>query len=288
MNMKFGVTGIVINGFDQILLIKRNDTKTWAAPAGSLEAGELLTEAVTREVKEETGVKVMPVRMVAMRHMRSPRGNGHIQFVYRCMEAGGELTTTEEAIEVGYAKTGILPRTMLSINREQINQAAGHTGEVELIESGFPWRLLPRWLWLNWVVYPQFARERKAKGEEPFVPSPHFSLTLAVVVRDQNKKIIWVQKDGASQHPQGPAQEDVPPWKTAAEIVQAQLGQSASSMRPIAVLISKTETKMVMVWEAQMTNGEGQADIPADATEQAKRFAEMVQENNNLVRTEWL
>ena len=286
--MKFGVTGIVINGFDQILLIKRNDTKTWAAPAGSLEAGELLTEAVKREVKEETGVKVMPVRMVAMHHRRTPSGAAHIQFVYRCMEAGGELTTTEEAIEVGYAKTQRLPRPMFAIHRDQISQAAGHTGEVTLIEQGYPWRLLPRWLWLKWVVYPRYARERKARGEAPFAPSPHFDFNVAIVVRDSDQNIVWVQKDGASQHPMAPCLDHQPPWKAAAEIAQSALNQKVAIQRPVAVLLSEAEPKMVIVWEGRVEGSSGQTDIPADATEQAIRFAKMVQENDQLVRTEWL
>ena len=53
--MFVGTNGIVVDQFGQILLIKRDDTRTWAIPGGALEAGELPSDGVAREVKEETG-----------------------------------------------------------------------------------------------------------------------------------------------------------------------------------------------------------------------------------------
>lgn len=40
----------------QILLIKRNDNGLWATPGGMVEVGETLSQAVLRELKEETGL----------------------------------------------------------------------------------------------------------------------------------------------------------------------------------------------------------------------------------------
>ncbi|MFK7802818.1 MAG: NUDIX domain-containing protein, partial [Anaerolineae bacterium] len=113
--MNLGVTGIVINGFDQILLIQRDDTKTWAPPAGGMERNELPTETVVREVKEETGIKVMPVRLVALKHRKIGR-QASLQLIYRCLEAGGEITPSAESPQVGYFRTKQLPTKMLSIS----------------------------------------------------------------------------------------------------------------------------------------------------------------------------
>lgn len=64
-----GVSGIVFNPQHDILLIKRNQPPAlglWSIPGGKLEAGETLVEACRREVKEETGIAVRVVSMVAV------------------------------------------------------------------------------------------------------------------------------------------------------------------------------------------------------------------------------
>ena len=64
--MKLITSGIVTNQYGHVLLIQRDDSLTWAPPGGILEHGELPTEGVVREVREETGLMVTPVRLVAL------------------------------------------------------------------------------------------------------------------------------------------------------------------------------------------------------------------------------
>jgi len=54
---------VIINDKGEILLCKRsqlarNEKGSWEAPGGSVEFGELRTDAVKREIKEELGVDV--------------------------------------------------------------------------------------------------------------------------------------------------------------------------------------------------------------------------------------
>lgn len=286
--MNLGVTGIVINGFNQILLIKRNDTHTWAAPAGGMEAGELPTDTVKREVQEETGLKVMPVRMVSINFTRLPRKRSFLQFTYRCMEAGGEIATSEESLEVGFVKTQELPKNMMGFNRETIQEAIRHTGDVVLTDRGTPWRLLPRYLWLKLVVYPRFDRQRKAKGERAYVPAPDFQVSAAVAVRDSQNNLVWVKTDGGSHLPMGACRETVAPWDSAAEIATAALNRPVTITRPIAVYIDQKSAKACLLWEGMMQGNDGVEEVPADADEQSARFAQMALQNNSLVQTEFL
>lgn len=52
------VTAIVRNDDGHVLLIERTDNGLWAAPGGAQDIGESVTDAVVREVREETGLTV--------------------------------------------------------------------------------------------------------------------------------------------------------------------------------------------------------------------------------------
>lgn len=64
-----GIGGIVFNRSDQVLLIKRDQAPArglWSIPGGRQEAGESMAEACCREVKEETGLDVEVLQIVAV------------------------------------------------------------------------------------------------------------------------------------------------------------------------------------------------------------------------------
>ena len=60
-----GVGAILLRG-DRILMAQRGKLPLkgwWSLPGGALETGELLVDGIRREVREETGLEVKPVRM---------------------------------------------------------------------------------------------------------------------------------------------------------------------------------------------------------------------------------
>lgn len=63
--MRVRVTGIVIED-DRILLLNQSadGQRDWSLPGGKLEDGETLAEALTRELKEETGLDIEPGRLL--------------------------------------------------------------------------------------------------------------------------------------------------------------------------------------------------------------------------------
>lgn len=78
-----GVGGIVIHD-DKALLVKINygraANKFWLIPGGFLEAGETLIEGVTREIFEETGMKVKAEGVLGVRTM--VRNRDHLTDLY--------------------------------------------------------------------------------------------------------------------------------------------------------------------------------------------------------------
>ncbi|QLH81054.1 NUDIX hydrolase [Halosimplex pelagicum] len=62
----WGVAGVVLDG-ERLLAIRNEAYPTeWTLPGGAVEDGEGLADAVVREVREETGVAVEPVRPVGV------------------------------------------------------------------------------------------------------------------------------------------------------------------------------------------------------------------------------
>ena len=58
--------GVILNAQGQVLLAYNGVVESWVLPGGPLQAGESLSEALVRGVREETGVPVTPNRPRAL------------------------------------------------------------------------------------------------------------------------------------------------------------------------------------------------------------------------------
>jgi 8-oxo-dGTP pyrophosphatase MutT (NUDIX family) len=105
-----GVAAIVRDGAGRVLFMRRADDGRWGLPAGAIDPGESPAEAVVREVREETGLVVRPMRVAGVfggagyRH-RYPNGD-EVEWtvaVFDCDVVGGELAARDgEALELRY------------------------------------------------------------------------------------------------------------------------------------------------------------------------------------------
>lgn len=101
------VDGIVENGRNEILLVKHMDKQIWTVPGGQVETGENLTEALIREIKEESGIDVTVDKLVCVSsNTCTYEGyNGYdkvptkVMFGFTCTYTGGELCTSDETSE---------------------------------------------------------------------------------------------------------------------------------------------------------------------------------------------
>lgn len=56
--------GVLTDNDGQILLQKRADMNKWGLPGGCMELGESSVETLIREFYEETGIKVVPIKLL--------------------------------------------------------------------------------------------------------------------------------------------------------------------------------------------------------------------------------
>ncbi len=94
---------------EKILITRRADNGQWCLPGGRMECGESATEAVEREVFEETGLRIRVTRLIGI--YTSPhwiieyKDGNRYHFVSMSFEAevvGGTLGLSDETTEAGF------------------------------------------------------------------------------------------------------------------------------------------------------------------------------------------
>ena len=63
---KVAVGAAVANDKGELLLIQRADSGVWLYPTGWCDVGYSAAEVIAKEVEEETGIEVEPVRVIAV------------------------------------------------------------------------------------------------------------------------------------------------------------------------------------------------------------------------------
>lgn len=92
MELRDSAFAIILHS-NQILLVKARDKSNWQLPGGRLEAGESPSQALIREVREETGLHASVGRLTG----RYRREDGTVARVY-AVRVRGRLAGAREEI----------------------------------------------------------------------------------------------------------------------------------------------------------------------------------------------
>jgi ADP-ribose pyrophosphatase YjhB (NUDIX family) len=117
---KVAVGAAVGNDRGELLLIQRADSGVWLYPTGWCDVGYSAAEVVAKEVEEETGIEVEPVRLIAvldglrLGFTRIPL----YSLVFYCRAVGGELQPHPlECQDVGWFTPETLPSPLVGVER---------------------------------------------------------------------------------------------------------------------------------------------------------------------------
>jgi 8-oxo-dGTP pyrophosphatase MutT (NUDIX family) len=111
-----GVSAVVFDDEERVLLARRADTGTWSIVGGIPEPGEQPAVTAVREVYEETAVHCVAERVVLVQALRKPvtYPNGdqcqYMDMCFRCRAVSGEARVNDdESLEVGWFALDALP-----------------------------------------------------------------------------------------------------------------------------------------------------------------------------------
>ncbi|KSZ59301.1 NUDIX hydrolase [Rhodococcus pyridinivorans KG-16] len=130
-----GVSAIVTDDDDRVLLTRRADNGMWAVVSGILEPGEEPAVAAVREVLEETGVAAEIVRLTSV-DVTAPitYPNGDVaQYLDVCFllraTAGDARVADDENLEVAWFAPDDLPEPLTETSRLRLGKALAGRAE---------------------------------------------------------------------------------------------------------------------------------------------------------------
>lgn len=129
---KLDVRGVVFRDEEILLVQERADNDRWTLPGGWADIGESPSEAVVREVREESGYATRAVKLLALldrdRHDH-PRHMWHIWKVFMLCELASEERAPldhESAGAAFFSRTGLPELSAARVTEQQIARLFEH------------------------------------------------------------------------------------------------------------------------------------------------------------------
>lgn len=118
---KNDVRGVVFKD-GRILMVKEKADDKWALPGGFCDIGLSPSENVVKEIKEESGYDVLPVRLLALfdknKHPHPPEAYHYYKIFILCELIGGEASAGGETSSIDFFPEDQLPRVSANRNTE--------------------------------------------------------------------------------------------------------------------------------------------------------------------------
>lgn len=130
--LRVGVAALVWDDEGRVLLQQRGDNGHWGMPGGGIEPGESITEALIREVWEETGYTVEPTRIIGVysdlknhQVIRYPDGAvvHNVVVAFEARLTGGSPTLSDETLAIEWHHPDHLPEPFVPPHRIRLRDA---------------------------------------------------------------------------------------------------------------------------------------------------------------------
>ncbi|MEK4485490.1 NUDIX hydrolase [Psychrobacillus sp. FSL H8-0484] len=120
---KVDVRGVVFKD-DQVLMVRETIDDRWALPGGFCDIGLSPSENIVKEIQEESGYDVVPIKLLALldkdKHPHPPEAYHYYKVFIQCEIIGGNPITGIETSGIQFFSKNNLPS--LSTNRNTESQ----------------------------------------------------------------------------------------------------------------------------------------------------------------------
>lgn len=131
---------IVLNQRREVLLVKRRNEPhkgQWCLPMGFAEMHETIADAAARELKEETGVEALALRLIAADSFESAHYGDLLIVTFEMQKVGGDERAGDDAEEVRYFPIKEPPPLAFSSNTKALRACAALHEESWAIQDSF-------------------------------------------------------------------------------------------------------------------------------------------------------
>ncbi len=120
---------------DEVLLVRREnppDEGLWGFPGGKIEPGEKVANAAVRELREETGVEAIPIRVFTAVDVLDDDGAVFHHFVLiavLCQWVEGEPVACDDATDARWVSLSMLGRNDMPLSAD-VADVARQAGQI--------------------------------------------------------------------------------------------------------------------------------------------------------------
>lgn len=118
---KIDVRGVVFKD-EKILMVRENIDNKWSIPGGFCDVGLSPSENIVKEIREESGYEVIPIKLLAIldmnKHAHPPQLFHYYKIFIRCEIVGGQASTGIETRDINFFSENNLPNLSTDRNTE--------------------------------------------------------------------------------------------------------------------------------------------------------------------------
>lgn len=144
-----GVGAIIVNEKGEVFMARRgpkagNERGLWEFPGGSVEYGELLADAIRREIREEFGIEIELGRLLdVVDHILPEEGQHWVSPTYICRVTSGtpRILEPDKCTGIGWYPLDQVPEGLTRITRKNLDhyrEMMGFSSRQDADDLGIP------------------------------------------------------------------------------------------------------------------------------------------------------